>query len=99
MLCASLFSGIIGTRFPGAVYATQSLSFRRPVMVGERVTAEVELVKLGGSRATFATRVMVVRRRVKGGKNDRDEELELVLDGSALALLKGVERRQSPSHS
>ena len=86
MLCASLFSGIIGTRFPGAVYATQSLSFRRPVMVGERVTAEVELMKLGGSRATFATRVM--RRRVNG--DGEEDTREVVLDGSALALLKGA---------
>ena len=33
MLCASLFGAIIGTRFPGAVYAAQSLRFA-PVLVG-----------------------------------------------------------------
>ena len=93
MLCASLFSGIIGTRFPGAVYATQTLSFRRPVMVGERVTAEVELIKLGGTRATFATRVVVVRRVNGDGDGeggDEEDKREVVLDGSALALLKGA---------
>ena len=30
MLCASLFGAIIGTRFPGAVYATQSSRFAPP---------------------------------------------------------------------
>lgn len=73
MLCASLFGAIIGTRFPGAVYATQSLAFRAPVLVGESVVAEVRLTKIGGSRAHFATRVR------------RGEDV--VLDGTALALL------------
>lgn len=73
MLCASLFGAIIGTRFPGAVYATQSLAFRAPVLVGESVVAEVRLTKIGGTRAFFATRVR------------RGEDV--VLDGTALALL------------
>lgn len=97
MLCASLFSGIIGTRFPGAVYATQSLAFRRPVMVGEQIVAEVELVRLGGSRATFATRVLRRKGRDAGdGDGDGDGDgVEVILDGSALAFLKGVERPAS----
>ena len=44
MLCASMFGAIIGTKFPGAVYATQSLSFRKPVRVNEVVRAEVEVL-------------------------------------------------------
>lgn len=92
MLCASLFSAIIGSRFPGAIYATQSLAFRRPVAVGEEVTAEVELVRLGGTRAMFATRVL---RRVGGGayaEGGGGGEVEVVLDGSAVALIRGVKR-------
>lgn len=92
MLCASLFSAIIGSRFPGAIYATQSLAFRRPVAVGEEVTAEVELVRLGGTRAMFATRVL---RRVGGGAHAEGGgggEVEVVLDGSAVALIRGVKR-------
>lgn len=33
MLLASLFPAIIGTQFPGAVYVSQSLSFRSPAAV------------------------------------------------------------------
>lgn len=76
MLCASMFSAIIGTRFPGAVYATQSLAFRKPVRVGERVRAEVEVTRVGGGRVMFATRVV------------RDEDGEVALDGAAVALVR-----------
>lgn len=34
MLLASLFPAIIGSRFPGAVYATQTLRFTAPALVG-----------------------------------------------------------------
>lgn len=34
ILMASLFPAIIGSRFPGAVYATQTLNFRAPAQVG-----------------------------------------------------------------
>jgi hypothetical protein len=34
ILLASLFPAIIGSRFPGAVYASQSLAFRQPAQVG-----------------------------------------------------------------
>lgn len=33
ILAASLFPGIIGTRFPGALYTKQDLTFRRPIEV------------------------------------------------------------------
>ena len=34
ILTASLFPGLIGTAFPGAVYARQELAFVAPAMVG-----------------------------------------------------------------
>lgn len=41
MLAAGLISAVLGTRLPGdgAVYLSQSLSFVRPVMIGDTVTA------------------------------------------------------------
>ena len=41
MLLASLFSTLVGMRIPGrrALYLGQELNFRRPVMVGETITA------------------------------------------------------------
>lgn len=47
-LTASLFSAIIGTRFPGfgSIYLNQSMSFRKPVFLGQTVTAVVRVKEL-----------------------------------------------------
>ena len=74
MLCASMFSAIIGTRFPERC-TPRNPSFRKPVRVGERVRAEVEVTRVGGGRVMFATRVV------------RDEDGEVALDGAAVALV------------
>lgn len=76
MLCASMFGAIIGTKFPGAVYATQSLAFRKPVRVNEPVRAEVEVTKVRGGRVQFATRVV----KEDGG--------DVALDGAAMAMIR-----------
>ena len=36
-LCAALFPAVIGSRFPGAVYISQTLKFRRPALVSGAV--------------------------------------------------------------
>ena len=61
---------------PGAVYLSQSLAFRRPVHLGDAVTAEVSVERVGraGRLLDFATRCT-------------NEQGELVLDGSARCLL------------
>lgn len=46
MLVASLFTGILGTLLPGAIYVSQSLEFRQPVYVGDRVTGRVTVVDI-----------------------------------------------------
>ena len=76
MLCASMFGAIIGTKFPGAVYATQSLAFRKPVRVNEVVRAEVEVTRVRGGRVQFATRVV----KEDGG--------DVALDGDAMAMIR-----------
>ena len=90
MLLGSLFGAIIGTRFPGAVYATQTLAFRKPVTVGQTVTAEVTITKLTGSKAMFETKVVV---NGSGGESISDDESSIVaVDGTALALLPNGNR-------
>ena len=76
MLYASMFSAIIGRRSPGAVYLSQSLAFRKPVLVGDTVTAEVEVQRVAraGRVLDFATRIL----------NQRGD---LVLSGEARVLL------------
>lgn len=77
-LTASLFSAIIGTRFPGfgTIYLNQNLSFRKPVFPGQSVTAIVRVKELFPEkrRALLETRCY-------------DEENEIVIDGTALVKL------------
>mmetsp|Transcript_14601 Transcript_14601/g.31835 ORF Transcript_14601/g.31835 Transcript_14601/m.31835 type:complete len:167 (+) Transcript_14601:116-616(+) len=75
ILLASLFPAIIGSRFPGALYAQQSLNFRAPALVGSEVEACVTVSRSSGSRVTFTTTCTG-----PGG--------ETLVDGSALALIR-----------
>lgn len=59
MLSAGLISAVLGTRLPGpgTIYLGQTLSFRRPVHIGDTVTATVEVTGLDPEkrRATLRT--------------------------------------------
>jgi 3-hydroxybutyryl-CoA dehydratase len=59
MLAAAFISAVLGTRLPGpgAIYLTQSLRFRRPIRLGDSVTARVRVKALdpGRGHATLAT--------------------------------------------
>jgi 3-hydroxybutyryl-CoA dehydratase len=75
MLMASMFPAIIGSNFPGALYLTQTLKFRKPALVGSSITAEVRVSSKSGTRVTFETAC----RDASGG---------VVVDGTALAVIK-----------
>ena len=76
MLSAGYISAAIATQLPGpgAIYLSQSLRFRRPVRIGDTVTARVEVSAINTRRArvTLATICLV---------ND-----EVVVDGEAEIL-------------
>lgn len=76
MLGASLFSGLIAARLPGAgtIYLSQSLTFSRPVFVGDTVEATVEVVEL------------LERRRVRMRTTLRLSDGEVAIDGEAMVL-------------
>tara|TARA_Y100001934_G_C11996407_1_gene605584 strand:+ start:194 stop:622 length:429 start_codon:yes stop_codon:yes gene_type:complete len=48
LFSASLFSSLFGTQLPGygCVYVSQSLKFKRPVYIGDKVTATVLVVNV-----------------------------------------------------
>lgn len=77
MLTASHVSALIGMRLPGpgSVYVSQSLSFKRPVKIGDSVTTVVEISAIDADKGlvTLATTCSV------GGK--------AVLSGEAIALV------------
>lgn len=81
MLCGSLFPAIIGSLFAGAVYVSQDLKFKAPLLVGQSFLAEVEvctIVKLRQqAKVTFFTRCA---RGSEGNKY-------VFLDGQAVALV------------
>ncbi len=59
MLAAGLITKVMGTQLPGpgTIYLSQSLRFRKPVRIGDTVTATVEITALNAekSRATLTT--------------------------------------------
>ncbi len=69
---ASLISALIGMRLPGpgAVYISQTLNFRGPVKVGDRVDVSVEVIELTakGRRVRLACQCRVADKIVLDGE-------------------------------
>lgn len=77
MLSAGYISAVIGTRLPGpgAIYMSQQLSFRRPVKIGDEVTARATITAIDTDKA----RVTIETVCEVGGK--------AVLTGEALIMV------------
>jgi 3-hydroxybutyryl-CoA dehydratase len=80
MLTASYISAVFGMQLPGpgAIYVSQTLNFRAPVKIGDKVIAKVRVVELfpAKRRARFECVCLV-----EGGKT--------VLEGEAVLLVPG----------
>lgn len=76
MLSAGYISAVIGTKLPGpgAIYVSQSLSFKRPVRIGDAVTARATITAIDERRG----RVTLETVCLVGGKP--------VLEGEATIL-------------
>ena len=76
MLYASMFGAIVGQRCPGAVYLSQTLHFRKPVYLGDELTAEIEVQRIAGRGRllTFSTHCS-------------NQDGIVVLDGTASVLM------------
>ena len=46
MLTASMFSTVIGKFFPGYIYLSQEVSFRKPVFIGDTIEAKVVVTQV-----------------------------------------------------
>ncbi len=72
MMTASYFSALFGTRIPGegCVYTSQSLKFKKPVYIGDIVTATVEVINinLDKRRVLFKTICKVKDKIVTSGE-------------------------------
>ena len=71
-MSAGFFSALFGTRLPGpgCVYVSQSLNFKRPVFIGDTVTATVvvESIDIDKKRIFFNTFCKVKNKIVIDGK-------------------------------
>lgn len=79
MLVASLFSKLLGTDIPGegTILLGQTLSFKAPVVIGEEVTASVEIVRIREDKPIVTLHTLCVNK--KG---------QLVIDGEAVVKVK-----------
>jgi len=72
MLSATYISAVLGETLPGhgAIYVSQALSFRRPVRIGDEVTARVTVTALDAdkSRVSLATICLVGGKAVIEGQ-------------------------------
>ncbi len=72
MLSAGLISAVLGTQLPGpgTIYLAQTLQFRRPVRIGDTVTATAEVTALDADkkRATLRTVCAVAGKVVIEGE-------------------------------
>lgn len=77
-LTASLFSAIIGTKFPGfgSIYLNQTMSFRRPVFPDQEVSAVVRVKEL-----------FPEKHRVLLETSCYDENRMVLIEGNALVKL------------
>lgn len=72
LISASFFSALFGTKLPGhgCVYASQSLSFKYPVFIGDTVeaTVTVKSVDITKRKVIFDTTCKVGRKKVITGE-------------------------------
>ena len=78
LLTAGLLSTVLGMRLPGpgGIYVSQTLRFRRPVYIGDAVTATAEVVAYDADRRRLTLKTTCTNQRG-----------ETVLDGEAVLLV------------
>ena len=79
MLAAGLISAVLGTRLPGpgSIYLNQKLEFKKPVFLGDTITAKVEILGKNTRSGRVSLRTWV-----------ENQDGQLVLDGQAEVLVR-----------
>ncbi len=90
MLTAGFISAAIanGVPGPGAIYLTQSLTFRSPVRIGDTISARVEIIEIHQRR-----------RRIRLATVCRNQDGAVVLDGEAVVLVPANAAPATPADS
>lgn len=79
ILQAGLISAVLGTRLPGpgAIYREQTLTFKKPARIGERLEARVEIVEIVERMGLLRMKTTLV-----------NEQGELLVTGEARGLVE-----------
>jgi 3-hydroxybutyryl-CoA dehydratase len=82
MIVTGLISTVLGTRLPGpgTIYLSQNIDFKKPVFIGDTITAVAEVVKIHESKP------IVTLRTDCFNQND-----EMVIEGEAVVLVEYVD--------
>ena len=86
-LLGSVFPSIIGSRFPGAIYREQTLTFRRPVHADEEVVGEVSVARVAPLRTPGGAGAAPRRHLVTAHTRLHDAAGLLAVDGHAKFIL------------
>ena len=74
LMASSLFSGLFGTQLPGegCVYKSQNIRFKRPIYIGDEVTAKIEVVNVDVNKKviSFTTRCFVNGKVMIDGESE-----------------------------
>ncbi|NOR39520.1 MAG: enoyl-CoA hydratase [Candidatus Thorarchaeota archaeon] len=78
ILTATYVSTVIGMELPGpgTIYISQSMKFRRPVRIGDRITARVEVTHKNDEKEFLTLKTVCI-----------NQEDKVVLDGEAVVTL------------
>ena len=81
MLTAGLISTVLGMRLPGpgGIFISQTLNFRRPVHIGDTITAIAEVIAFQPGKRVLTLRTTCVNQRE-----------ETVVDGQAVLLVDPI---------
>jgi len=83
ILTATYVSTVIGMKLPGpgAIYMSQSMKFRRPVRIGDTITARVEVIGKNDEKELLMLKTVCI-----------NQEDKVVLDGEAIVTLMRMDR-------
>ncbi len=65
MLTASLFSALVGNHLPGkgGIYLGQTISFKKPVFINEKITASAEITKIREDKPILTMRMLCINSK------------------------------------
>ena len=78
VLVSGLISAVLGTKLPGpgAIYLSQTLQFRKPVFLGDTVTALVEVLKIREDKPIVTVRTIC-----------RNQDGIVIIEGEAVLIV------------